>query len=67
MPSNKCWNCERRHVGCHADCEDYAEYRAKQDALLKAKEAERVADYLCMQRTIAKAAMHAMKRKARRK
>lgn len=32
-----CHNCEKRHVGCHAECEDYQEYAKKRKADLEAK------------------------------
>lgn len=34
-----CLNCTERHIGCHADCERYAEAIAKQQAA-KSKERE---------------------------
>ena len=64
MPQANCKGCERRYVGCHATCEIYQEYRRKQDALLNAKRLYKEAEVLKLQRTIAKAQMHAMKRKA---
>ena len=24
-----CLNCEKRHVGCHSSCEEYAEFKRK--------------------------------------
>lgn len=37
--TNCCYQCEERHVGCHAECEKYAEsrkvYEARRDALVK--------------------------------
>lgn len=67
MPSNKCYGCQRRYVGCHIESEDYQKFRAEQDKVLKAKALDREADALQMKRTIDKANMHAMKRKAGRK
>lgn len=67
MPQANCKGCERRHVGCHARCEIYQEFRRKQDALLKAKNLYKEAEALEVSRTLEKAAMHAMKRKAGRK
>lgn len=32
-----CHKCDKRHVGCHAECEDYQEYAAKRKAELEAK------------------------------
>lgn len=29
---NCCYNCQRRHVGCHGQCADYAAYKAELDA-----------------------------------
>ncbi len=30
-----CKNCEKRHIGCHSDCEDYAEQRRVIDEMKK--------------------------------
>ena len=65
MPQANCKGCERRYVGCHATCSIYQEFRSKQDALLKAKAMDKDADALQVERTIAKATMHAKKQKAR--
>lgn len=27
-PESTCINCTKRYAGCHADCEEYAEYQA---------------------------------------
>ena len=66
MLQANCKGCERRHVGCHARCEIYQAFRKKQDALLKAKNLYKEAA-LEVSRTLEKAAMQAMKRKAGRK
>ena len=29
---NCCCNCQRRHVGCHGQCADYAAYKAELEA-----------------------------------
>jgi hypothetical protein len=29
MTNNACRNCERRTVGCHSTCKEYAEFRAR--------------------------------------
>lgn len=31
-----CLDCEKRHILCHKDCEDYAEYRRQHKEILKA-------------------------------
>ena len=67
MTQKNCKGCERRFVGCHATCSVYKEYRKKQDAILKAKNAYKEAEVLLLKRTLDKAAMQAMKRKAGRK
>lgn len=36
-----CLNCEKRHPACWSTCEDYAAWKAEQDALKKAKAAAR--------------------------
>lgn len=65
MAHANCKGCEKRHIGCHATCSIYQEFRSKQDALLKAKAMDKDADALLVKRTIAKATMHAKKQKAR--
>ena len=30
-----CLNCEKRHTGCHANCEDYKNYRINLDEINK--------------------------------
>ena len=29
---NCCYNCQRRHAGCHGQCADYAAYKAELEA-----------------------------------
>ena len=38
---NECFNCQKRHVGCHDDCPDYAVAYAK----AKADREKRLASY----------------------
>ena len=38
---NECFNCQKRHVGCHAECPDYAATYAK----AKADREKRLASY----------------------
>ena len=64
MAQANCKDCERRHVGCHATCEIYIEYRKKRDEWLKAKLLYKEADAMEVKRTLDKAAMYAKKRKA---
>ena len=64
MVQANCKGCKKRHIGCHGNCEIYKEYRAKQDALLKAKRMQRESDALEVQRTLDKATMYAKKKKA---
>lgn len=38
-----CHNCEQRHIGCHSECEAYANYckeNAEKQALIYSKKAE---------------------------
>lgn len=30
----KCYNCDKRTVGCHANCSDYKEYKTERQAIL---------------------------------
>lgn len=64
MAHANCKGCENRHVGCHSKCEIYQEYRARQDALLKAKNLSKEADAMEIQRRIEKKTMYARKKKA---
>lgn len=46
-----CLNCERRHVGCHSSCEEYAEFKRNfsEQKEIKRKQKERqniVYDYV---------------------
>lgn len=29
---NYCYNCQRRHAGCHGQCADYAAYKSELEA-----------------------------------
>ena len=35
--TNSCKNCTKRHVGCHATCEEYKEYVEKNKAVSRAR------------------------------
>lgn len=35
-----CFNCERRHVGCHKKCVQYAVYKQKLSEIKTAREAD---------------------------
>ncbi len=37
-----CYKCPDRHIGCHSDCEQYAEWKAERQALAE-QEKERAA------------------------
>ena len=43
---NCCYNCRRRHAGCHRQCADYAAYKAELEAnkskISKARGVERM-------------------------
>ena len=54
MVQANCKGCKKRYVGCHATCGIYQEFRAKQDALLKAKNLIKEADAMEIQRRIDK-------------
>lgn len=36
-----CFNCDKRHVGCHAECEEFKEYQVKIQKRRKKKAEER--------------------------
>ena len=38
-----CFNCEKRHVGCHSSCEEYAEFKRNfmEQKEIKRKQEER--------------------------
>lgn len=40
MSKSPCWLCERRTVGCHNKCADYAEYRKKVEAAREKEKAD---------------------------
>lgn len=31
MNDNKCYGCDKRHIGCHSECKDYREFRINLD------------------------------------
>lgn len=43
---NCCYNCQRRHAGCHGQCADYAAYKSELEAskskISKARGVERM-------------------------
>ena len=39
---NHCQNCNERKVGCHCECQKYAEYKKAMDETQKKKEADRI-------------------------
>lgn len=43
-----CYKCEKRYIGCHADCADYVEWKteheSKRQAIRDAKGKERIAN-----------------------
>ena len=36
--NNPCKNCDKRHPECHSSCEDYKEFRAECDRIMKKRE-----------------------------
>lgn len=46
-----CYKCPDRHMGCHSDCEQYAEWKAERQALAEREKerdagAKEVANYI---------------------
>lgn len=41
MKTDPCYECEKRYVGCHADCDDYKEWKARQQTATEAKHKDR--------------------------
>ena len=39
---NCCYNCQRRHAGCHGQCADYAAYKTELEKISKARGVERM-------------------------
>ena len=37
-----CYGCERRRVGCHADCEEYKAYNAEREAIRAQRTQDRI-------------------------
>lgn len=64
---NKCYNCERRHVGCHVTCEDYKKFKVSQDAIRKESEKAKLKDVLIAERVREKARLQALRKKKRGK
>ena len=56
MPECKCKGCLNRKIGCHADCEDYKEFKMKLDVINKARSADN--QYETLMRDIKDARRH---------
>ena len=41
-----CYDCSGRHTGCHSECEDYANYRRRIEAISKEQKKETVLNYI---------------------
>lgn len=39
MKNNPCHNCKERYVGCHSNCQEYAEYRNELNKIKAKKKA----------------------------
>lgn len=39
MNASCCFQCQKRHVGCHSECEEYAEFKKESDERLAARRA----------------------------
>lgn len=46
MINSPCYKCEKRHSGCHSECDEYAEYRAKLDELSKSERSDVYTAYI---------------------
>lgn len=42
VKENRCFGCEKRHVGCHAECEDYKAWKAEHDKKREIEKSERM-------------------------
>ena len=45
MKEKKCFNCESRYPGCHAECEYYLEWKREHDMIKAEENAERKKEY----------------------
>lgn len=52
MKKFTCYNCPDRHIGCHAECENYKEAKAVLDAKNKARREENAKRDLALEYTI---------------
>ena len=39
---SSCYNCEKRYIGCHSNCETYEQYKIAKDVIKKKKEEYRI-------------------------
>lgn len=39
---NKCYECKKRKIGCHSDCDEYKQYKKVQELVNKKKIAENI-------------------------
>ena len=45
MKEKRCFNCESRYPGCHAECEYYLEWKKEHDRVKAEENAERKKEY----------------------
>ena len=46
MKEKKCFKCDKRYPGCHAECEDYLKWKEEHDKVKAEEDAERRNDYV---------------------
>lgn len=52
MKEFDCFNCNNRHIGCHAECEVYKQVKAMRDAMNEARRKENAKRDLALEYTI---------------
>lgn len=57
-----CYNCQKRHIGCHSDCKDYLAEKAARDAEISLISKQRAIDDMFISRK-AKQATESSRRK----
>lgn len=61
-----CVDCQKRHVGCHADCEDYKEWKVEQMSVEEDKRKQRKGNSILNSYTITQKAKFQRKPKKER-
>lgn len=64
LPKAACKDCDKRHIGCHAECEDYKAFKAEMDKIHAKRDATN--EYYLLRRDMNNVRRHMDHHKKRR-